>query len=360
LRALQDLALHHRKQLNIPILAITGSNGKTTTKELIHAALSTQLNTQYTKGNLNNHIGVPLTLLSITQEHEIAIVEMGANHQKEIASYCAYTLPTHVLINNCGKAHLEGFGGIDGVRKGKGELYDYAVANDTLIFRNTRLEYLTTMAQERNISNEKMITYGGVDAQYKGVQVQDGDLLNVAIMNSGMETTIHTQLFGDYNFDNVMAAVAVASYFGLPIDKIRNGIESYTPDNSRSQLIKKDTNTIILDAYNANGSSMQVAIENFAATAHHQKVLMLGSMKELGAESDSEHQAIIDLILKGKYTHVVLVGPEFNRLTHPFLRFETSGEAQQWFQSHEWRDTAFLIKGSRGSKMEVCVEGYLT
>lgn len=357
LKALQALAKHHRQQFNIPFLAITGSNGKTTTKELIQAVLSKKYKTYYTFGNLNNHIGVPLTLLSIRKDAEFAIIEMGANHQKEIASYCEWALPTHVLINNCGKAHLEGFGGVEGVRKGKGELFDFAAKNNCIVFRNNDLPYLQEMTTERNIKSENVITYGSANADYIGKDIDNNGLLDVAILNSKMECLIKTQLVGDYNFGNVMAAVTLGTYMKIDIDTIKAALEEYAPSNSRSQLIHKGSNTIILDAYNANSTSMIAAIKNFARTDFENKFLLLGSMKELGDESIKEHQEIIDLLKTYTWSQVILVGPEFAQTNHDFLHFSTSNLAAEYLKEQELSNTAFLIKGSRGSAMEKCMDG---
>lgn len=348
LHTLQQLAKHHRQQFAIPFIAITGSNGKTTTKELIHAVLSSHFKTYTTEGNLNNHIGIPLTLLKVKPNAEMAVVEMGANHQKEIAGYCTYTLPTHGLINNVGKAHLEGFGGIEGVKKGKGELYDFIRDTNGSIFINTDLDYLEEMS--KGVTNK--ITYGSKDAQTKGQLVSSEPFLVVEITSEPTIGKISTQLVGDYNLPNVLAAVCVGMHFGVPAQNIKSAIESYEPSNSRSQLVEKDTNKIILDAYNANPSSMKLAIENFAKLPAEKKVLMLGGMAELGEESLAEHQAIIALIRQFNWTQVVLVGGDFAKIEHPFLFFSTAGEAQQWFKSQHFTQTHLLIKGSRSVKME--------
>jgi UDP-N-acetylmuramoyl-tripeptide--D-alanyl-D-alanine ligase len=354
LETLQQLALHHRRQFSIPFIAITGSNGKTTTKELLYTALSSKYITYCTAGNFNNHIGVPLTLLSIKMDAQMAIIEMGANHQKEIASYCTYTEPTHVLINNCGEAHLEGFGGIEGVRKGKGELYDYAAANNCPVFYNNDLDYLQTMINDRGISNT--ISYGSNNAQYLAKLHGNFEQLQVAVLNKGMECIIHTQLFGDYNLANVQAAIAVGSTFNVPIMDIKNAIELYTPTNSRSQMTVIDTNKIIMDAYNANPTSMRAAILNFAAKDYPNKIIMLGGMKEVGAENETQkHQEIIDLLQQWNWNLVVLVGPEFAKTKHNFKHFNTSAVAGAWFKTNQFSNTAILVKGSRGSKMELAV-----
>lgn len=350
LTALQALAKHHRQQFDIPFIAITGSNGKTTTKELIHAVLSSSFKTHATKGNLNNHIGVPLTLLGIEDTTEIAIIEMGANHQKEIASYCEYTLPTHALINNCGKAHLEGFGGIEGVRKGKGELYDFIRSNRGVIFRNADLDYLTSMAD----GIAQQITYGSPHSQanYKGMASNTDGLLNVSILNAGLECTIRTQLVGEYNFPNVMAAVAIGLCFNIPIDTIRQAIENYAPDNSRSQLVKLGTNIVIMDAYNANPTSMKAAIQNFVQSSYANKIIIIGGMKELGNDSIQEHQEIVTELEKTNWNKVVLVGGDFAHTQHHYVYFDNTELAAQWYSEQQFENTTILLKGSRAMTME--------
>ena len=367
LSTLQDLAMHHRKQFDIPFIAITGSNGKTTTKELVHAALSAEYTTYTTKGNLNNHIGVPLTLLSVRRDAEFAVIEMGANHQKEIASYCRYALPTHGIITNIGRAHLEGFGGPEGVKKGKGELYDHLRDHNGTAFVLRDSEDLRQMS--RGIPH--VITYGTHDADYTGrvAPATAGTFLNVEITRGATTGIIHTALVGDYNLPNILVAVAVAKHFGVSDPKIRKAIEQYTPSNSRSQLIEKDGNHIILDAYNANPSSMRAAIENFAklpvdpvsppaaavddsAAGFDQKILILGAMAELGPESLHEHQGIISLIDEYPWREVVLVGGDFLKAKHNYKSFANSKEAAQWFRNAAIKDAWLLIKGSRSSKME--------
>ncbi|MEY4150407.1 MAG: hypothetical protein RL555_1011 [Bacteroidota bacterium] len=351
LTTLQQLAKFHRQQFNIPFIAITGSNGKTTSKELVHAVLASSFRTYTTQGNLNNHIGIPLTLLRVHKDAELALIEMGANHQQEIAGYCTYTLPTHGIITNCGKAHLEGFGGVEGVRKGKGELYDFIRANQGTIFLNQDLDYLHPMSM--GISN--IVTYGTQAAQTCG-NIQSADpYLNVTIQPAEKFEAIpslHTQLVGDYNLSNVLLAVSVGRYFGVPAEEIKKSIEHYQPTNSRSQLIQKNTNTIILDAYNANPSSMQVAIQNFSKLEATQKVLLLGSMAELGEESKQEHLQLIELIRSHNWKEVVLVGDGFGELSHPYIQFKNSNEAAGWFRAQNFSHTHFLIKGSRSMKME--------
>lgn len=348
LRTLQELAKYHRQQFTIPFIAITGSNGKTTTKELVHSVLSSQFITYTTEGNLNNHIGIPLTLLKIKQDAEMAVVEMGANHQKEIAGYCTYTLPNYGLINNVGKAHLEGFGGIEGVKKGKGELYDFIRSTNGSIFINTDLDYL----QEMSTGITHKITYGTTNASVTGSLVKSEPFLEV-VMNSKSGTwPVATQLVGDYNLPNVLAAVCIGLHFGITAAKIKAAIEAYQPSNSRSQLIEAGTNKIILDAYNANPSSMKLAIENFAKLSAGKKVLMIGGMAEMGAASLTEHQAVVDLISKHTWHDVVLVGGDFARTNHSYHYFSSAKEAKEWYRQQAFTSTHFLIKGSRSMQME--------
>jgi UDP-N-acetylmuramoyl-tripeptide--D-alanyl-D-alanine ligase len=350
LSTLQQLAKHHRQQFDIPVLAITGSNGKTTTKELINVVLQKKFKTHCTKGNLNNHIGVPLTILSAGQDTEFMVIEMGANHQKEIEAYCKWALPNFALINNCGKAHIEGFGGLEGVRKGKGELYDFAKAKDALVFVNNDLDYLQQMIQDRSITNT--ISYGSTNASYVGKAIDAHGMLHVAILNSGKETIIKTQLVGDYNFANVMAAVAIGMHFGIGINDIRQAIENYTPSNSRSQLMNIGTNTFILDAYNANPTSMRLAIENFARMDYANKILMIGGMKELGNTSIEEHQDIVNLIAQYNWHSVALVSGDFVHTKHEYHFFENSIEAGKWLAQLNISNAAVLVKGSRATAME--------
>ena len=354
LATLQDLALHHRKQLRIPFLAITGSNGKTTTKELVHAVLSTTYKSSTTVGNLNNHIGVPLTILAIPPDTEIAVIEMGANHQKEIESYCRYTLPTHGVITNCGKAHLEGFGGIEGVRKGKGELFDFLRANDGIAFVMWDYDYFHEMSK----GIPHLVTYGTGSASVNGRLLESEPFLQVE-MNSGTSIKkISTQLVGDYNLPNILVAVAVGEYFKVPSEKIKAAIENYIPTNSRSQLIKKGNNTIIFDAYNANPSSMKAAIENFSRLHQQNKYICIGGMMELGTESVKEHQAIVDLLQNYKWKVVILTGGDFSKVSHLYHFFENAQIAKDWLKANSPNNSIFLIKGSRSMKMETLLDAF--
>jgi UDP-N-acetylmuramoyl-tripeptide--D-alanyl-D-alanine ligase len=348
LEALQQLALHHRKQLNIPFLAITGTNGKTTTKELVNAALSAGLKTYATAGNLNNHIGVPLTILSILPDVEIAVIEMGANHQLEIAGYCQIALPTHGMITNIGKAHLEGFGSEEGVKKAKGELYDFLRANNGTVFVCNDYGYLMEMAA----GIPQIITYGSSEADYVGEAIADSAFLAVQVRGNSQVGFIQTQLTGAYNFPNVMAAVAVATHFGVPEKDIAPAIAHYAPSNNRSQVIQQGTNTIIMDAYNANPSSMRAAIENFAGITADKKVLMLGAMAELGADSLKEHADLVTLLERTHWDAVVLVGGDFKKVNHPYIFLENAAEAGKWLHQQQLQHAYILIKGSRSTGME--------
>ena len=353
LGALQQLANHHRKQLSIPVLAITGSNGKTTSKELVNAVLTEKYKVLATKGNLNNHIGVPLTLLQLRKEHEIAIIEMGANHAGEIAAYCQWAMPSHALITNCGKAHLEGFGSVEGVRKAKGELYDWIRETQGILFRNADLDYLFTMSQ----GITKQVTYGSGAADIRGVVSDpESETLSVAILTPHHECSIQTQLAGVYNLSNVLAAFAIGVHFGIPASTTKNALEAYSPDNSRSQWIQKGTNTILLDAYNANPSSMQAAIMNFRQRDAANKVLLLGAMMELGNESIAEHQMVTDLIAQSNWKAVVLVGGDFKHIQHPYQYFDSVAEAAAWYKEQKFSHTHILIKGSRAMTMEKILE----
>lgn len=372
--ALQQLAKYHREQLNIPFIAITGSNGKTTSKELIYAVLASHFVTYTTKGNLNNHIGVPLTLLSIRKDAEMAVIEMGANHQKEIESYCSYTLPTHGVITNCGKAHLEGFGGMEGVRKGKGELYQFLRDHNGTAFVYADYDYLLPMST--GIAN--IIHYGQNKGLVQGRIQASEPFLTVAItaglesVDSGdSETPTHknpilikSQLVGDYNLPNILCALTIGKFFGVPTAKMIKAIEDYAPSNSRSQLIVQGTNHIILDAYNANPSSMKVAIENFARIHANRKILLLGGMMELGAESIAEHKALVELVASLGFKEVVLVGGDFIYTKDLFTQYTNANfiykdnalEAREWLQQLNLQDSYILVKGSRSMKMEQVIQ----
>ncbi len=348
LTTMQLLAKHHRQQFTIPFIAITGSNGKTTTKELLHQVLSTNFKTYTTEGNLNNHIGIPLTILKIKADAAIALIEMGANHQKEIESYCQYTLPTHGLITNCGKAHLEGFGGEAGVRKGKGELFDYLRLHHGTAFIMNDYNYL----KEMSAGIDNVYTYGTTDAAITGNVKESTTFLEIQVNKGAAINFIKTQLVGEYNLPNILAAVAIGKYFNIPDEKIKRALESYTPSNSRSQLLEKDSNTIVLDAYNANPTSMKAAIENFAKMEGNKKILLLGGMMELGEDSLAEHQQIINVIDNYKWQNVVLVGGDYYKINHAYINFQNSQQAKEWYLQQQFQNAQILIKGSRSMQME--------
>lgn len=352
--ALQDLATYHRTQTKIPVLAITGSNGKTTTKELIAAVLSKKYNVNYTQGNLNNHIGVPLTLLSITNENNFAVVEMGANHQKEIELLASIAKPDFGLITNIGKAHLEGFGGIEGVKKGKGELYQNLKTNQKVIFIQKNCEALCDLLNDYN----RFVSYGTTNEfDVCGNAIEGNEFLKVSIKKP-FDITIQTNLTGNYNLDNVLVAVAVGNHFGVSVNDIKEAIENYQPSNQRSQIIRKEDATIVLDAYNANPSSMQVALENFNKSFEGYKIIALGEMLELGIESEQEHLRIGQLIKEINPQQIILVGSNFKNVAASLNAnyFENSVQATEWLKTNLPKSFTLLIKGSRGSKMEKLLE----
>ena len=352
LQSLQQLAKKHRQQSNIPFIAITGSNGKTTTKELVHQVLATQFKSYTTVGNLNNHIGIPLTILSVKKDAEIAIIEMGANHQKEIEDYCKYAMPTHGIITNIGKAHLEGFGGEEGVKKGKGELFDYLRKTGGTAFVNYDYDYL----KELGTGISAIITYGTQNADYTGHIENDGKFLEVVITKGASLPTIKTHLVGGYNLPNILTAVCVGKTFGIKDENIRSALEKYMPSNSRSQLIEKGSNKIILDAYNANPTSMKAAIENFAKMHGEKKILIVGAMMELGTASEAEHTSLINLIAKYKWYKVVVTGEPYKNLPIDFLHFADVKETADWYRNQHFKNAQVLIKGSRSMQMEKVIE----
>lgn len=355
LEALTDLARLHRKTLGTKVIGITGTNGKTTTKELVSAVLSTQYNVLYTQGNLNNHIGVPLTLLRLREEHQVAVVEMGANHIGEIDYLCHISDPDLGLITNIGKAHLEGFGSVEGVIKTKGELYRYIEQNKKEgIFINGDDDILSV------ISNGISRFSYGTKADYDvcGAVSRKDALLSVEWKERQEKrtNTINTKLIGEYNLTNVLAAISVGIYFKITTDNINRALEEYTPSNSRSQLLKTDKNTIIIDAYNANPTSMKAAIENFKNIVADNKMLILGSMKELGADSAKEHQNIINLLKQLNLTNVWLVGREFMQTDNNFYCAENVECVIEKIKNDEIINKAILIKGSNSIKLNSIVE----
>jgi len=348
LETLQQLAKFHRQYLNLPIVALTGSNGKTTTKELVNVVLSQKLKTKATVGNLNNHIGVPLTLLSFNHETEIGIVEMGANHQKEIEFLCNLALPDYGYVTNFGKAHLEGFGGVEGVIKGKGEMYEYLSQHKKMAFVN--LEDPIQVQKTQNIE-----TYSfGIQKEAADLNINDASANPFVKITYGT-TSISSHLIGLYNANNISAAIAIGTYFKIAPEDIKKAIESYIPENNRSQLLVKNGNEIILDAYNANPSSMAVAIENFLQLDKPEKIMILGDMFELGTESLSEHKNIVDALSKAANVAAYLIGKDFfqNKITNPNLKFYETFEAfSANFKNENITNKTLLIKGSRGMALE--------
>ncbi len=343
LQTLQELANYHRKQLQLPIIGLTGSNGKTTSKELIHAVMQQKFKTVATKGNLNNHIGVPLTLLSMTPETEIGIVEMGANHQQEIAFLSSICEPDFGYITNFGKAHLEGFGGVEGVIKGKSELYDFLRAHHKIAFVNS----------SDALQMEKTATISRVLFDTEKIQYLE---VNPFIKLSLGGNVIQTQLIGNYNFSNIAAAITMGLHFGVPTTSIVQAIEGYVPQNNRSQILKTTHNTLFLDAYNANPSSMKVALENFEVLSASHKMVILGDMFELGDESAHEHQAIADLASSLVFETVLLVGKNFHTVTTNLKTFEDFESLKTYLSEQTLQQKKILIKGSRGMKLERLAE----
>lgn len=337
LACLQELAQYHRTQLKCPVLGITGTNGKTTTKELITSVIETNFNTIATKGNLNNHIGVPLTILSAKLDTEFLIVEMGANHIHEIEFLCELAQVDYGIITNIGKAHLEGFGSVEGVIKAKKELYDYIEDNKGTLFVNANDKLLMSISKKisRVIYNlEKQI-----------------DNISPFAEVIFKKVLISSRLIGDYNQTNILAACEVGSHFGISVDKIKEALESYIPSNNRSQLVETSSNTIVMDAYNANPSSMIEAIRAFQKAKHQDKLFILGDMLELGENSIVEHQKIIDELTESRQK-VILVGKEFEKCKHNFKHFSTSEDALNWIQKNPINNRFILLKGSRGIQLE--------
>ena len=357
LAALQALAHHHRRQFAIPVLAITGSNGKTTTKELVTAVLAQQFHVLSTIGNLNNHIGVPLTLLRLRAgEHDFAVIEMGANHRGEIAAYCQWAEPTHGLITNIGKAHLEGFGGAEGVALGKGELFDYLTRTGGTAFVNTLDPRLPSLAAQV----PTILSYPRLMDDYPATLLSADPAVALRLGNG---TEIVAQLTGDYNFPNLAAAAAVGLHFGISADKVATALARYNPQNNRSQLLRTAAgNDLILDAYNANPSSMAAALRSFAArpvAAGQTKLVILGDMFELGDASAAEHQQLGRLLAGLPLPQVLLIGPEMARAATAaghFQHFATKAEAAEWLRQHPVRGQQALVKGSRGMALETLIE----
>lgn len=351
LSTLQKLANHHRRHIKIPVLGLTGSNGKTTSKELIYAVLSQQYNTLATAGNLNNHIGVPLTILSIKPEHEFAIIEMGANHVGEIALLSDIAMPDYGLITNIGIAHIEGFGSAENIRKAKGELYDFIRNKKGILFVNGDNPVLSKMS-----AGIEHLYYGTQAGFYLQGKLTGADPFVKVEINNGGNFTVETEIVGKYNFENILAAACIGKYFGLTNAQIKTGLENYQPDNNRSQVVKKGSNTIVMDAYNANPSSMKAAIENFAEMKGENKLLILGDMFEMGDVAEEEHRKILDQV-RSKNLQAVFLGKEFGKLNNNnFQFFSDAKSAENYFRNLHPENQLILIKGSRGMKLETILD----
>lgn len=354
LTTLQQLALLHRQKLGIPILGITGTNGKTTTKELIAAVLAEKYKVSFTQGNLNNHIGVPLTLLKMDSNTEFGVVEMGANHPGEIAELCQIADPDFGIITNVGKAHLEGFGSFEGVIKTKGELYNYMAKKSGVIFYNRNNNYLEELGQ--NIPNR--ISYGTTDAGFKGELLDSPPFVRLKVNFPKGVLYLNTKLIGHFNFENVLAAACIGNYFEVDPLKIQSAIKNYEPRNNRSQLIVKNDLRIIMDAYNANPTSMKASLDSFAANNPDSAYLILGDMLELGEYSFEEHLSILKTIREKAFQNVFLVGKEFTRANEnfDFRCFEKVEDLCLLLEKEPIKNGNVLIKGSRGIKLEKVLE----
>jgi UDP-N-acetylmuramoyl-tripeptide--D-alanyl-D-alanine ligase len=352
LKTLQDLAQYHRRQFSIPFIGITGSNGKTTTKELLNVVLSKKFKVLATKGNFNNHIGVPLTLLKLRSDHEIAIIEMGANNMNDIDFLCRIAEPDYGIITNIGKAHLKGFGSYEGVRQAKTALYRFIAERRGMVFVNAEDPILM---EDSTVNNR--ITFGD-SATCRGSYktIEDGSIL-LTLSDGEMSRQVQTKLFGSYNFQNLLCACSVGKYFGISLDEIAEGLASYEPHNNRSQIVLTSQNTLILDAYNANPSSMALAIQSFMELEGKNKVLILGDMLELGDEQDAEHLKIIDMISGLNLYEIFLVGEIFRKNAPTSIRtFGTVDELNSYLDLNSLEGCKILIKGSRGIQLEKVVE----
>ena len=348
LKTLQQLAHHHRKVLGLPIIGITGTNGKTTTKELLAAVLSTKFNLLYTEGNFNNHIGVPLTLLRLTHDHEMAVIEMGASHPGDIKELVDIVHPNYGIITNVGRAHLEGFGSFEGVIRTKGALYDYIRRSKGKIFIKKENEYLQSIAK-----GIEQITYGNGDDAFASGQVVSCDpFLVFNWKQQGQLHTVETHMIGSYNLDNVLAAVAVGRFFKIPAERISRAIAAYEPTNNRSQFKKTENNELIIDAYNANPSSMKVALDNFITMPVQPKAIILGDMRELGPTSDELHAEVVEQIKKGQFDKVFLCGEHFSKVGKEFSPFATTEAMTVELRRQPLKGYHILIKGSHSMGLE--------
>ena len=352
LSALQELATYHRKELGIPIIGLTGSNGKTTTKELIREVLSTKFNVSATTGNFNNHIGVPLTLLSMTRDTELGVVEMGANHIGEIAALCEIAQPTHGLITNIGKAHLEGFGSYEGVIRAKSELYHYLIQHDGVVFINSDDPVLTNMSKRM----KDPVFYNNAGDFYQCELISANPY--VVYRNEGGEK-VETKLIGTYNFKNIAAALCLGKYFKVDEELANSAIANYIPENNRSQILNTATNQIILDAYNANPISMKAALDTIVGMDHGNKVVILGDMFELGDDSDLEHESIVKMVSEMELAKAIFCGKASTKASEnnaSISKFETKAELSEYLQNNPIKDALILIKASRGMGLETLIE----
>ncbi len=352
LTALQDLARYHRNQLTIPVIGLTGSNGKTTSKELLNAVLSNKYKTFATKGNLNNHIGVPLSILSIDQSTEIAVIEMGANHVGEIALLCSIANPTHGFITNIGRAHIGTFGGFENIVRGKSELYQHLLTHDGVVFINSQNPIFTNMAKRF----AKPYFYPAAGDYYPARLLDADPFIRYEAENGEV---VQTQLMGAYNFENIAAALCIGKYFEVDANEANAAVAGYVPGNMRSQVIKKGTNTIILDAYNANPSSMEAAIENLAAIKASKKVVILGDMFELEGEAEAEHRRIGELLAANKFDQVLFCGTLMRAATTIYEKgklFEKKDQLIEYLKANPITESTVLVKASRGIGLEAIVE----
>jgi len=358
LKALQQLANHHRRQFDIPVIGIGGSNGKTTTKELVSSVLSAHYPCHFTKGNFNNHIGVPLTLLSMPLGTEVAIIEMGTNQPGDIEELCRIVQPTHGLLTNIGKEHLEGFGSLAGVKKAEGELFDYLAKNHGCAFVNLSEKYLPAMSKKvpMRVGYYRIETLKPEPGVIEVQMMADMPFVKAAFLSDdGPRVEVDTRLFGYHNFQNVMTAIALGVYFKVPAEKIKTALENYTPSNNRSQLLQHKGATILLDAYNANPSSMQPALQSLCGMPATRRIAILGDMLELGEDSHKEHEDLLKFAARLKVDQIVLVGKEFGSTSfakYGALHFADNQAAKAWFETQDLSGSVVLIKGSRGIRLE--------
>lgn len=363
LLCLQELSKSYRRMLDMPVLGITGTNGKTTTKELCQAVLEKKFTSQATEGNLNNHIGVPLTLLSLKKTTELAVIEMGANHVGEIGALADLAMPTHALITNIGKAHLEGFGSVENIAKAKGELFQSVIKARGYLFVNGDDPRLKDYSKENKAvtfgSSRNFCCSGSITASFPFVEVTFSTNKEFGKAAPGIMGTIKSQLTGDYNFGNIMAAITIGLFFGVPADDLTEAIEAYVPRNNRSQFIKTASNTVLLDAYNANPSSMEAALSNFSRSQEQPKAVMLGDMLELGKDAEHEHRKIMRLTEDFSFQFRLFVGKHFSGVCQAADNvrvFDDVGQAGEWLRHNPLKDHNILVKGSRGISMEKLLE----